>query len=317
MAMLNLAHDRVFGAGRLTIGLMTPLAREPDALADPAIEQALARTADELGFDALWTRDVPLLVPQGADPQATPLDDPFLWLQLLGAATTRVALGMAAAVLPLREPLHLAKSALSLDRFSGGRFILGLGSGDREAEFAAFGRAYDQRAETFRSHWAIVRAALSPAQEERAPLLARTGGFDVLLAPHRRVPMIVVGSARQTLQWTAANADGWATYHRDEPRQQGRISLWQTALAERGGGVAKPFVQSVRLELLASPDAPAEPIELGLRTGRRALVDYLRRMEAAGVAHVLLHVGGTPRPVRAVVEELGEHVLPELGRAAR
>jgi len=51
------------------------------------------------------------------------------------------ALGTAAVVLPLRHPLHVAKAAWSLDRLSGGRFILGVGSGDRPEELAPFGVA--------------------------------------------------------------------------------------------------------------------------------------------------------------------------------
>ncbi|MBV8036386.1 TIGR03571 family LLM class oxidoreductase [Roseateles sp.] len=306
----NIAHDRVLASGRLTLGLMTPLARQPGALADLDLERLAAKEADRQGFASLWTRDVPLMVPQGADGESAALDDPFLWLSALGAVTRQTALGMAAAVLPLRSPLHLAKSSLSLDRMTGGRFILGLGSGDREAEFAAFGIDAAQRAEIFRDHWNILRAALSPVAHERKALRDATGGFDVLTTPAARVPMLVVGSARQTLQWIAANAQGWASYHRDEVRQQGRVALWQSALAERAAGLKKPFIQSLHLELVDDPSAPVEPIELGVRTGRIALTDYLQRLEVVGVAHVLLHLARGPRSVLDIVEELGAEVLP-------
>jgi luciferase-type oxidoreductase len=217
---------------------------------------------------------------------------------------------MAAAVLPLRNPLHLAKSSLSLDRMTCGRFILGVGSGDREAEFAAFGVDAGRRAEVFREHWTVLRAALSPVACERKALLEATGGFDVLIPPAVRIPMLVVGSARQTLQWIAANAEGWATYHRDEFRQQGRIGLWRSALAERAAGVNKPFVQSLHLDLVEDANAPTEPIELGIRTGSIALIEYLKRMQEVGVAHVLLHLAQGPRPMLDIVNEIGTQVLP-------
>ncbi|WP_307867048.1 LLM class flavin-dependent oxidoreductase [Variovorax sp. E3] len=185
-----------------------------------------------------------------------------------GRATRRIALGTAAAVLPLRHPLHVAKAALSLNRLSQERFILGLGSGDREAEFAIFKQDIALRGDAFRERWNLVRSALSPEPAERAALHEATGGHDLMAAPAERIGMLVVGSARQSLQWTAAHADGWATYHRDEARQQGRIGLWQTALRERAGSEAKPFIQSLQIDLLEDADAPAEPIELGLRTGR-------------------------------------------------
>ncbi|MCY0852574.1 LLM class flavin-dependent oxidoreductase [Cupriavidus sp. D39] len=180
-------------------------------MADVDFEVRLAARADRLGFAALWARDVPLMIPQGTSLEAVALDDPFLWLSRLAAATSSIALGTAAAVLPLRHPLHLSKFALSMDRLTKGRFILGLGSGDRKAEFAAFGLDEALRGDVFRAHWAIVRSALSPSATEREILLTTAGGYDLALAPKTRIPMLAVGSARQTLQWIAEHAEGWAT----------------------------------------------------------------------------------------------------------
>lgn len=310
MAPFNVAYARALVADRLSLGLMTPLARLPGAMADLELERSAAEHADRHGFAALWARDVPLMVPQGTDLESVALDDPFIWLSTLAAATKQVALGTAAAVLPLRHPLHLAKSALSLDRLSGGRFLLGVGSGDREAEFAAFGQNAALRGDAFRAGWSLLRAALSPEASERKAFLQATGGYDVATVPTRRIPMLVVGSARQTLQWIAANAEGWASYHRDEVRQQGRIELWRLAVSERAVGRHKPFVQSLHLDLVEEADAPASPIELGIRCGRHALVAYLARMEAMGVGHVLFHLARSPRPVLDIVDELGLDVLP-------
>jgi luciferase-type oxidoreductase len=310
----NRAWGRVLGAGHLTLGLMTPLARMPGEPADLARETALAARADALGIAALWTRDVPLIVPQGIGGQtrreAAVLDDPFIWLAMLAGATTSAALGTAAAVLPLRHPLHVAKAAWSLDRLSGGRFILGVGSGDRPEELAPFG--VDTAPEVlFRERWQTLAAALSTDAEARDALLASTGGYAPTPAPDTRIPLLAVGTARQSLQWIAAHADGWATYHREEARQQGRIALWQRVLEERAGGAAKPFVQSLQLELLADPGAPAEPLELGLRAGRRALLDYFERMAGLGVAHMLVNLQGS-RPIGEQIEELGREIVPRL-----
>lgn len=310
MNRLNRAYAEVLGGGRMTVGLMTPATRPAGSMAALDAEGQLAERADALGFAALWARDVPLMVPQGSDHEASAIDDPFVWLATLAASTRRIALGTAAAVLPLRNPLHLAKSALSLDRLSGGRFILGLGSGDRPEEFAAFGEDFAMRGEKFRAHWNTLRSALGRRTSESEDLLKATGGYELMQASSTRLPMVVVGSARQSLQWIAANADAWATYHRDEVRQEGRIGLWRSALLERAGGATKSFVQSVHLDLLASPNAPATPIELGLRTGRHQLVGYLARMQQAGVGHVILHLVPGLRTALDIVNEIGQHVLP-------
>ncbi|WP_321960584.1 TIGR03571 family LLM class oxidoreductase [Paraburkholderia sp. J7] len=307
---LNRAYKTVFGSGRMTVGLMTPAGREQGRMAEPERELELAARADRHGFAGLWARDVPLMVPQGTSNEASPVDDPFVWLATLAAATSSAALGTAAVVLPLHNPLHVAKAALSMNRLTGGRFILGLGSGDRPQEFQAFGEDHEQRAEAFRQRWALLASALSTDATEREAVRLATGGYDVLPAPESRIPMIVVGSARQSLQWVAANADGWATYHRDEVRQLGRIGLWRRALESQGVEIAKPFIHSLHLQLLDDPHAPPEPIELGIRGGRDAVAQYLLRLEATGVNHLLLHLGSTSRPALEVIDELGLEVLP-------
>lgn len=309
MSDFNPAYAALFPGQGLSLGLMTPVASQ--GLADPHQARRIARLADDLGFAALWARDVPLMVPQGPDAVASALDDPFLWLGMLAAATERIVIGSAAIVLPLRQPLQVAKSALSLDRISGGRFVLGLGSGDRPEEFAAFGGDLEGRAATFRERWTLLRAALSPAADERTAVLQATGGFDVLPAPATRIPMLVVGTARQSLQWIAREAEGWATYHREEAAQEGRIGLWQQALAQRGGP-GKPFVQSMLLDLQADPQAPPEPLPLGLKVGRDGLREYLLRVHAQGVSHVMFNLIDNGRTMDDVLREIGEQVLPDM-----
>lgn len=307
MSAFNPAYAHVFVPGRLTVGLMTPMQGEPGLAADIDTALRQARLADELGFAALWTRDVPLMIPQGSANETAALDDPFLWLSALAGVTRRVVLATGAIVLPLRHPLHVAKSALSLDRISGGRLLLGVGSGDRPEEFSRFGLDLETRDVVFRAHWEVVRAALEPG-----PVAAEDGQYRVLPPPQSRIPMIAVGSARQSLQWIAEHADGWASYHREEDRQKGRIALWHMAQDQRSPGQRKPFIQSVQLDLLDDPAAPAEAIELGLRTGRHALAGYLDRMRELGVAHILFNLSRGARPVDDVLRELGTDILPQL-----
>ncbi|GLQ50643.1 TIGR03571 family LLM class oxidoreductase [Dyella flava] len=316
MTVFNAGYHRVFLNEGISLGIMTPIARALDAPADMQQEHALAARADRLGFAALWTRDVPLILPQGSDNEAAVLDDPFVWLSGLAAATKTIALGTAALVLPVRHPLHVAKLALSMDRLSGGRFLLGMGSGDRPAEFAAFGVDVEERGRQFREAWPIVRAALMTKAADREPLLQATAGVDVLAPPPARIPMLVVGTSRQTLQWIASHSEAWATYHREEDRQEGRINLWKAALRTASPGEYKPFVQSLQLVLLKDPDAVPEPIELGMRTGRHGLLAYLQRLASMGVRHTILNLSRGDRPMAEVIDEIGEHVLPVLNASA-
>jgi luciferase-type oxidoreductase len=310
MSEFNPAYASLFPQQGLSLGLMTPVAAH--GLADPGAARRIARLADDLGFAALWTRDVPLMVPQGPDATASALDDPFLWLGMLAAATERIVVGSAAIVLPLRQPLQVAKSALSLDRISDGRFVLGLGSGDRPEEFAAFGEDLEGRAATFRERWSLLRAALSPEADARTAVLQATGGFDVLPAPATRIPMLVVGTARQSLQWIAREAEGWATYHREEAAQEGASACGSRRWCSAAGRQA---VRAVDAAGSAGRSAgAAEPLPLGLKVGRDGLRDYLLRVHAQGVAHVMFNLVDNGRPMDAVLREIGEQVLPHMLR---
>ena len=72
--------------------------------------------------------------------------DPFAGLALFIPLTTRIKLMTNILVLPYRNPFIVAKAAATLQIFSGGRFILGVGVGYQKAEFDAVGVPFEQRA---------------------------------------------------------------------------------------------------------------------------------------------------------------------------
>src|SRR5699024_8817404 len=201
---------------RLTLGLALPLctradAEDPD---DPVRQVELVRAAEAGEFAAVYVRDIPLRVPSFGD--VGQVYDPWVHLAHLAAHTSRIALGTAAIVLTVRHPLHVAKSATSLDRLSGGRFLLGLASGDRPEEFRAFGLEQGERGERFRENLRVVTHAWTT--EMRG--IRWSGGWmhsaDVVPKPSAAsVPTIMVGSCQQSVAYLAAHGDGWMTYPRD------------------------------------------------------------------------------------------------------
>ena len=307
LARADVAH-RVFAAGQLSIGLTLPLLRSGNIVADFNEQLELAALADTLGFRALWIRDVPLNSADYPDPVGHL--DPWVLLGALASRTRRIALASGAIVLPLRHPLHIAKGALSVATLSGGRFILGLGSGDRPPEYAAFGVAAETRRDRYRKHWEVVVAALgvpSRVLPDETPPDATE--FTLLPRGEDAVPMLAVGSGGQSVDWIARHSIGWMTYHRDPDTQRARYSMWRAAVERLASPAFRAFGVSMRLDLAAHPDAPATALTLGYAAGRRALVDILQDMRAAGTHHVTLNPG-SDRPVREVIEELAEHVLP-------
>ncbi|WP_422650020.1 TIGR03571 family LLM class oxidoreductase [Cupriavidus sp. H18C1] len=303
------AAPALFREHELSIGLVMPLLREGQAVPDYAAQLDLAQRADAAGFRALWVRDVPLNSADYPDPIGHL--DPWVFLGGLATRTRRAMLVSGAVVLPLRHPLHIAKAAISVQELSGGRFVLGLGSGDRPPEYAAFGQDGNARRELFRQHWAVVGAAVGLPSRVVPDREADDGtAFYLLPRQQRAVPLLAVGSGGQSVDWIARHAIGWMTYHRDPATQRDRHSMWRAACERSAPGRFRAFGVAVRLELSENALEPPTALNLGYRTGAQPLVAILEEMRAAGVHHVALNITNSQRPVEEVLDELAQAVLP-------
>ncbi|MGB0697420.1 MAG: LLM class oxidoreductase [Rhodospirillaceae bacterium] len=284
---LNMAYNRVFQPGRLSLGLVVPL--EAYAVgAAPQMDQDVARIqlAEALGFAAVWLRDVPFDVPSFGD--VGQIYDPFVYLGLLAGATQHIGLGVASIILPLRHPAHIAKAAASVDVLSKGRLLMGIASGDRPEEYPAFKAGYRDRGERFRDNVAYLRA-MAEGFPRFTNALGRTDGqMDLLPKPTAgQLPLLITGGSQQAPEWVAQNGDGWITYPRD-PQAQSRVVADYRARIAAAGLADKPVSQSLYVDLLEDPDAPPSGIHLGFRSGTAFLLDYLRQIEALGINHVAL-----------------------------
>lgn len=299
----------VFRHDALSVGLVLPLLRKGEVTPDFHAQLDLAARADALGFRALWVRDVPLNSAEYPDPVGHL--DPWVLLGALATRTRRIALASGAIVLTLRHPLHIAKAAISVNELSGQRFILGLGSGDRPPEYAAFGQDTEARRDLFRDHWESVGASVG-LPSRVMPDMRPDGAPDFYLLPRqpRAMPLLAVGSGGQSVDWIARHAIGWMTYHRDPETQRERHRLWRTAVERGAPEQFRAFGVAMRVELDEQPDEPPSQLNLGYRTGARALVDLLGQMRDAGTHHVALNITDSARPPGEVLEELAASVLP-------
>jgi luciferase-type oxidoreductase len=301
-------YARIFQPGHLTFGFIAPLESYPDSpgptLADHA---ALAMKADQAGFSAIWLRDVPFYDPNFGD--VGQILDPLAYAGFLAAITHDITIGTAGIVLPLRDPLIVAKQAATVDQLLGGRLVLGLATGDRTVEYPAFGVDFENRAERFRDALAVIRAAT----EQHWPVHAShfygrlDGMLDLVPKPAaKRLPTIVIGHAGQTTEWTARNTDGILSYIASPQRIPDILGEWRAAC---GSKVFKPYGYGTLFALDRDPDMPVQPGRV-LRAGRNALRELWLRQQEQGVSHVALHFKPQRRPAAEVIDELGEHLLP-------
>jgi len=300
---------RMFVENKLSLGIFCPLEsyeRDVPAMQD---QERLAKLTEELGYAALWFRDVPLRDPSFGD--VGQIFDVWVYLSWIAAQTKDITLATGSVILPIRHPLHTAKAAASIDQLSNGRLVLGVASGDRPVEFPAFNVDIETRGERFRDHFDVIKQAL----EESFPHIqcqssVLKGMADTIPKPVGKLPFLVTGNSQQSLGWIAANADGWITYPRPLDSQAKIIQQWREELKKNANEKFKPFAQSFYIDLSEDPDEAPTPIHLGFRGGTKVLTEFLEQCQLIGVNHVALNLKIGKRPAEEVIAEIGETVLP-------
>ena len=84
---------------------------------------------------------------------------------------------------------------------------------------------------------------------------------------------------------------------------------WHQTVADVNQGF-KPFAQSLYVDLTEDVDTLPSPIHLGIRTGRKALINYLHHLKLIGANHVAINLKYGKRPAQEMIQELGEYILP-------
>lgn len=301
-------YARTLKKDKLTLGISLPMNTQIEKEKSLSLEDqmSLVKYAENLGFAALFVRDSPLLDPDFGDGGV--LYDPFILLSYITAHTKKIAIGTASAVTTLRHPLHLAKSAASLDEISKQRFLFGIATGDRKIEFPAFKVEYSKRAELFRESVHVMKEVWKEAypivQTERVGM---TSG-DIIPKPAlSSIPLFGTGFSGQTIEWLAEETDGWFFYAQEIQKQRELIKLWREATT-----TFKPFIQPLVVDLLEKPNAAPTPVPVkaGFKSGHQFLIDYLYALQKIGVNHVVLNFRSSTRPIEDMLQEVGEYVVP-------
>jgi probable F420-dependent oxidoreductase len=100
--------------------------------------------AEELGFDSVWATEHIIVGPEAVDPYGR-VYDPLVTLGWIAGWTERIGLGTSIVLVPLHNPMHLAKEVATLQELSGGRFTLGVGMGWHRDEFEFMGVPFEGR----------------------------------------------------------------------------------------------------------------------------------------------------------------------------
>lgn len=195
---------------RFSIGY--PLLRHP---ADPAFTTAeflaeFAGVVEQYGFDAVNLTEHPMPGDRWLGAGGHHALDPFVGLAVAATATTRIRLMTNLVVLPYRNPFLLAKAAASLDRVSGGRVVLGVGTGYLKPEFFALGVDFEERNDLFDEVIEACRLAWAGDSVTYAGRHFSVRGNTAHPPPVQDpLPIWIGGNARLTRQRVATVAEGW------------------------------------------------------------------------------------------------------------
>ena len=222
-------------------GLQAGRGSEAEGLAE------VARLAESSGFESLWASEhvvVPERVtsryPFNAEGKlhnnpAAPRPNPLLWLAFAAAATSRIRLGTCVLLLPLRNPVLLAKETATLDRLSGGRLILGIGIGWMREEFDILGSDWSDRGRRTEEYIAVLRTLWQPGPRS---FRGATVSFDDVYcspAPVREgIPIVVSGTSDAAARRAGRLGDGYFPMAVTPERLRELIGIARTE-AERAG----------------------------------------------------------------------------------
>jgi probable F420-dependent oxidoreductase len=208
-------------------------------LATPENVLGLALFAEEHDYHSVWLADhvaFPARIeskypysPTGSFPLDTsePLLEPIATMGVLVGATNRVRIGTSVLVMPYRNPLLLGRMLATLDVFSGGRIVLGAGSGWLEEEFAALqtadfaarGAVTDEYLEIFKAVCAGGEVSHEGAHYRFDPVHCQPPSVQ---RPHP--PILIGGISNPALRRVAKLGDGWMSVALDPARIPERLN---------------------------------------------------------------------------------------------
>ena len=182
----------------------------------------LARRAEEMGFESLWVPEHPIIPvetsspwpgsPDGIIPKVyADIVDPFVALGRASAVTNTLKLGTGICLVPERNPLLLAKEVATLDMYSGGRFLFGIGAGwlkeETEIMGGDFAHRWTQTREAvlaMKSLWTEVKSEYHGNYYDFPPVYSFPRSAQ---RPHP--PVLLGGMARNVFRRIVRWGDGW------------------------------------------------------------------------------------------------------------
>ena len=253
---------------------------------------AMARAAEEAGFDSVWVADH-MIFRFPEDDKAQSRWECWSLLAGLAAVTTRVEIGPLVSCMSFRNPGLLAKICETVDEMSNGRLVLAVGAGWHEPDYTTFGFPYDHRASRFEEGFAMLHDLLRTGRSNFQGTYYQATDAELLPRGPRpnRIPIVVGTNGERLLRLTAKYADGWNTTWVADPKELDPVIAKVDAACEEIGRDPASLARSACIFL-----------DMENKTGRTLRERYpvpparsaagnaeaIRAYAEAGMAHVMI-----------------------------
>ena len=265
------------------------------------------QAADRLGYDTAWVAEHHFSNQYGIMP------DVFTYMGYLAAQTSRIRLGTAVVTVPLYDPIRVVENMAFVDILSGGRIVLGLGSGYRPVRVRGLRPRFRQPARRpgrgHRPHPRAPAQAPDPARGPALPLGDRGGLRDLPgepAGPHP--PLFMAGATDRSLGYAARHGFGLMLSTLPSPETLAKqIGLYRSQLKDapapldRNPGFGK--VDIARWVYVADTDAAAR------RDTEQGIVRHITHFMGAGTAGYLGNVSEKNRVEGLTYDELAATTL--------
>jgi len=255
----------------------------------------LAQAAEAAGFHACSVTDHPVPTGRWLDGGGHLSPDPFTALGFVAASTKTIKVQTAILVLPYRNPFLVARAANSVDLFSGGRLILGVGVGYLKGEYKALGVDHDARNDLTDEYLAALKAAWTNDEFEFAGTGYQAVGNRIL--PHAvqkpHPPIWVGGNAKRAIRRAVQYGDAWLPFNvpADSPVVKTARTVSMGDETDLAAGIAY-LREQVETQGRTRPIAIVLDSFRAPEGGPQAVLDAAGRLEQMGVSWVGVHIEG-------------------------
>jgi probable F420-dependent oxidoreductase len=273
----------------MRFGFIVPNLLSPVSSSATAIKTS-AQLAEAVGFATLWTTDH-ILMPEEY-PQYGQGTEAIATIAYLAGVTERIGLGLSVLILPMRNPLVVAKQIASIIHLSGREFIVGIGVGWNRDEYGFLNADFTRRGKLNDEYITILRKLWSQPSPEHSGTHTFSGVLSFpTLDP---LPSIWIGgSSDAALKRAATLGDG---FHPNPPEQISDYAAQVAHVREIAG--ERPITMSMRLTL-------------DVRQGTAEAIDHLHQLQEAGLEYPAVNlVHDTLGELVSSLEAFGRDVMP-------